>query len=135
MATPTMTPTRTENGKRLQDQAGTDEKIVERDLPNGPVAAALVAAGIGATTIGLMTVLAEASVPIKNALNWYNPVGPLTGKVLLGVILFFVAWGVLHLMYRGKNVNFTRASALAFALLGLGLLGTFPPFFDLFAAA
>lgn len=105
------------------------------DLPNGPVAAALVAGGLGAATIGLMTVLAEASTPIKNALNWWNPAGPLTGKTLVGVIVFFVSWIVLHLIFRGRNVNFARASTIALILLGLGLLGTFPPFFDLFAAS
>lgn len=105
------------------------------DLPNGPVAAALVAGGLGAATIGLMTVLAEASTPIKNALNWWNPAGPLTGKTLVGVIVFFASWIVLHLIFRGKNVNFARAATIALILLGLGLLGTFPPFFDLFAAS
>jgi hypothetical protein len=103
------------------------------DLPNGPVAAALVAGGIGSAVIGLMTVLAEASVPIKDALNWWNPAGPLTGKTLVGVIAFGIAWVVLHFMYQGKNVNFTHWATVAFVLLGLGLLGTFPPFFDLFA--
>ncbi len=105
------------------------------DLPNGPVAAALVAGGLGAATIGLMTVLAEASTPIKNALNWWNPAGPLTGKTLVGVIVFFASWIVLHLIFRGRNVNFARAATIALILLGLGLLGTFPPFFDLFAAS
>lgn len=104
------------------------------ELPNGPVAAALIAGGIGATTIGLMTVLAEASEPIKNALNWYNPVGPLTGKSLVGVIVFFVSWIVLHVIFRGKDVNFARATTIALILLGLGLLGTFPLFFELFVA-
>lgn len=103
------------------------------DLPNGPVAAAMIAGGIGSTVIALMTVLAEASTPIKNSLNWWNPAGPLTGKVLLGVIAFFASWVVLHFIYRGKNVNFTRAATVALVLLGLGLVGTFPPFFDLFA--
>ncbi len=104
------------------------------DKPNGPVAAALIAGGLGAATIGLLTTLAEASEPIKNALNWYNPVGPLTGKSLVGVVVFFVSWIVLHLVFRGKNVNFTRATAAALTLLALGLLGTFPPFFGIFAA-
>lgn len=103
------------------------------DRPNGPVAAALVAGGLGSATIGLMTVLAEASTPIKDSLNWWNPAGPLTGKTLVGVIVFFVSWIVLHFIYRGKNVNFARATTIALILLGLGLLGTFPPFFDLFA--
>src|SRR6266545_7136859 len=101
------------------------------DLPNGPVAAAMIAGGIGSTVIALLTVLAEASVPIKDSLNWWAPAGPLTGKALLGVIMFFASWIVLHFIYRGKNVNFTRAATVALVLLGLGLLGTFPPFFDL----
>ncbi|MBI3241523.1 MAG: hypothetical protein HYZ49_04435 [Chloroflexi bacterium] len=104
------------------------------ELPNGPVAASLVAGGLGSATIGLMTVLAEASEPFKNSLNWWNPAGPLTGKSLVGVIVFFVSWLVLHLIFRGKEVNFARASTIALILLGLGLLMTFPPFFDLFAA-
>ena len=104
------------------------------ELPNGPVAAALLAGGIGSATVGLMTVLAEASLPIKNALNWWNPAGPLTGKTLVGVIVFFVSWVVLHFIYKDKEVNFNRFSTIALILLGLGLLMTFPPFFDLFAA-
>lgn len=105
-----------------------------QDLPNGPVAAALVAGGIGSAVLGLMTTLAEASPPFGTALNWYAPVGPLTGKVLVGVVAFFVSWIVLHIVFRGKNVNFARATTVALILLGLGLLMTFPPFFDLFAA-
>jgi len=45
------------------------------------VAAALVAGGIGAAAIGLLTTLAEASAGIKTALNWYNPVGGVTHTV------------------------------------------------------
>jgi len=106
----------------------------EKELPNGPVAASLLAGGIGATWLGLMTVLAEASVPIKNALNWWSPAGPLTGKALSAVIVFFGSWIVLHLAIGRKNVEFNRVALVALVLLGLGLLGTFPPFFDLFLA-
>ena len=113
----------------------TQTVLPEQELPNGPVAAVMLAGGIGATVLGLMTVLATASVPIKNALNWWAPAGPLTGKALSGVILFFASWMALHLAIGRKNVDFTRVAIIALALLGLGLLGTFPPFFDLFAAS
>ena len=53
--------------------------------------------------------------------------------IALGVAVFFISWLILHFVFRGKNVNFTRVAVLALVLLGLGLLGTFPPFFDLFA--
>ena len=109
-------------------------QTMNEELPNGPVAAALIAGGFGSATIGLMTVLAEASRSIQDALNWWNPAGPLTGKTLVGVIAFFASWIMLHFIFRGKNVAFARAATIALSLLGLGLLGTFPPFFTLFAA-
>jgi hypothetical protein len=105
-----------------------------KELPNGPVMAALIAGGFGPAVIGLNTVLAEASPAFKNALNWWNPAGPLTGKSLVGVIAFFVAWLVLHVSLRNKDVNVLRATTIALFLLGLGLLGTFPPFFEAFTA-
>ncbi len=46
----------------------------------GPGAAAVVAAGIGTFTIGLMTSLAEASASLSNSLNWYKPSGPLSER-------------------------------------------------------
>lgn len=106
---------------------------IEKDLPNGPVAAVLVAGGFGSMILGLMTVLVSASAAIKAALAWSAPVGPLSGKAGLGVITFFGSWAVLHFLWRGKNVNFNRAATVAFILLALGLLFTFPPFYDLFA--
>lgn len=110
------------------------ELIEQQELPNGPVAAALLAGGIGATAVGLLTVLAEAFPAIKTALNWWNPAGPLTGKSLGGVAIFFIAWILLHNLYRGKEVAFNRIILVAYILLFLGLVGTFPPFFELFTA-
>jgi hypothetical protein len=37
------------------------DRAIEQDKPNGPVAAALLAGGIGAATLGVVTTLAEAS--------------------------------------------------------------------------
>lgn len=113
----------------------TKDIVMDKDLCNGPVAASLVAGGFGAAVLGLMTTLAEASPAFGSSLNWYSPVGPLSGKSGLGVIAFFLSWLVLHFLWRGKNVNFQRAATVAFILLAIGLLLTFPPIFDLFAPA
>lgn len=107
--------------------------LVEKDLPNGPVAAVLVAGGFGSMMLGLMTVLVTASGAIKTALTWNGPVGALSGKAGVGTIAFFGCWAVLHFLWRGKNVNFNRMATIAFVLLGIGLLFTFPPIYDLFA--
>jgi hypothetical protein len=104
--------------------------------PNGPVVAAFVAAGIGATVVGLFVVLNEVSTEVNDFLKFDenygigSGVGPLSGKVILGTIAFLVSWVVLHLVFRGKEVNFTRwlGVALVFVLIGFAL--TFPPIFE-----
>jgi len=116
----------------MQRERGTDG--VDMDRPNGPVAAVLIAGGIGSAVLGVATALNEASSAISMSLNWINAVGPLSGKAGLATIAFFLSWLILHFAMRGKNVNFSLAATIAFVLLAIGLLLTFPPIFELFAA-
>jgi hypothetical protein len=106
------------------------------DKPNGPVAAALLAGGIGAAVLGIMVPLTEAVPAVKTALtfSWASGVGPLAGKTTVGIMAFFLSWIILHFVFRGKETNFTRMATIAFVLLAIGLIGTFPPFFELFTA-
>lgn len=103
------------------------------DKPEGPIAAAILAAGIGSFALGLFTTLAEASEGFKEFLNFYDPVGPLSGKTIGAVVVWLLAWAVLHLAYRHKTVESRRGLAVSLVLIGLGLLGTFPIFFQAFA--
>lgn len=105
------------------------------DKPEGPIAAAILAAGIGAFALGILTTLAEANESIKEFLNLYDPVGPLSGKTTGAVIIWLVAWAILHLMYRTKAVESRKELAASLVLIGLGVLGTFPIFFQAFAPA
>ncbi len=102
------------------------------DLTNGPAAAALLAAGIGSLALGLFVILAEASNSVKNALNFYNPVGPLSGKTTVAIIIWILSWMILHGSWKNKQVSFAGVFTVSLILIVLGLLGTFPPFFDLF---
>lgn len=104
-------------------------------LKNGPAAAAFLAAGIGALTMGLVTTLAAASPAINNALNLYRPVGPLSGKTIAEVVVWLIAWAVLHVMWKDKQVNFNAVMTTTLILIALGFLGTFPIFFELFLPA
>jgi len=94
----------------------------------------LLAGGIGAAVLGIVTTLAEASEGVANALRWSTAVGPLSGKVGVTVILYLIAWAILHFAWQGKNVNFRQMATITFVPPAIGLLGTFPPFFELFAA-
>jgi hypothetical protein len=99
----------------------------ERNKPNGPAAAALLAGGIGSAALGLATFVVEASEAVKTSMNWYNPVGPLTGKSSIGIIAFFVAWIILNYVWKGKETNFTRVATISMVLVVIGLILTFPP--------
>ena len=104
-----------------------------QDKPEGPVAAAILAGGIGALALGLLTTLAEASTSVKDFLTFTDPVGPLGGKTICAIAIWLVSWVVLHLIYRDKEVESRRAFTASLILIGLGTLGTFPIFFQAFA--
>ncbi len=42
---------------------------------------------------------AEAIAAVGKAFTWYNPVGPLSGKVGVALIIYVVAWIVLHTLW------------------------------------
>jgi hypothetical protein len=101
--------------------------------PEGPISAAIIASGVGALALGLLTTLAEASTQIKDWLQWNTSVGPLSGKTSMAVIIWLAVWVVLHFALRHKPYETRGALLVAIILIGLGVLGTFPPFFETFA--
>jgi hypothetical protein len=109
--------------------------------PNGPVAAAFVAAGIGALVLGLMVTLAEMSADFRTFLDFSknyglgSGVGPLSGKVAIAVVAYIVSWIVLHLLWRGKELSFRNWFVAALVFVAIGFALTFPPIFLLFAPA
>jgi hypothetical protein len=108
-------------------------ELHELERPTGPVAAAILATGIGIFALGLLTTLAEASTGIADGLAWSDDVGPLSGKTIIAAVVYFVSWGILHALWRRQNPNLRPILILAGALAALGLIGTFPTFFEAFA--
>jgi len=106
--------------------------ITFHDKPEGPIAAAILAAGTGALTLGIITTLVEASAPIKKGLTLSTTVGPLSGKVAITIGVWLTVWLVLHLTLRRKPYETRRALTISLILIALGVLGTFPTFFQLF---
>jgi hypothetical protein len=111
------------------------EEIDYADKSEGPVAAAIIAAGVGALFLGILTTTAEASTSIKDFLSFYDPVGPLSGKTIGAVAIWLVSWVVLHVILKDKSLGSRTALTAALVLIGLGVIGTFPIFFQLFAPA
>jgi hypothetical protein len=104
----------------------------ESDKPEGPISAAIIATGVGATALGLLTTLAEANTSVKDWLQFNDRVGPLSGKTIMAVVVWVVSWAILHAGLRGKQYETGRAFTIALVLIALGVLGTFPTFFQLF---
>lgn len=125
------------NAERVQfimtESESGERSDVPSALPDGPLAAALLAAGIGAFALGLFTTLAEASVGFRERLILNAGVGPLSGKTVWATVIFVIAWVVLFGRLRHRD-GLLRSATIAFVVLTvLGLLGTFPIFFQAFA--
>jgi hypothetical protein len=105
------------------------------ERPNGPVAAALLASGIGAAVLGIVTLIYELAdqSTFAKSLVWVKPVGALSGKSGLAILAFLVSWLVLHFILKDKEMKFEQTATVALVLLAIGLLGTFPPFWHLLA--
>jgi dipeptide/tripeptide permease len=52
----------------------------------------------------------------------------------MAVLVWLIAWVVLHVVLRDRQLEMPRALTIALVLVGLGVLGTFPNFFQAFAA-
>lgn len=99
-------------------------------LANGSAMAAFLGAGIGAFAMGAFVLLNEAGVFAAPAL--YGPAGGLSGRAAFATIAWLIAWGVLHARWAGCEVAPGPVWLLTLALVGLGILGTFPPVWAIF---
>lgn len=105
--------------------------------PDGPGAAMMIAAGFGIFVLGFLTVMAEMSAGAKTWLQgweWGQGVGPLAGKTTVATIAYFGCLILMWFVWRNKDVNVRNAFYVGLGLGIVGALGTFPTFFQLFAA-
>ncbi len=128
------TTTRTPNAAIEEELRET----LELAKPNGPVLAALLASGLGSAVLGVFTTVAQshagfrALMDIDKNLGFAVGVGPLSGKTIYAVAAWLLAWAVAGLVMRGRTYNARPFFIATFVLIGIGLLGTFPLFFENF---
>lgn len=101
-----------------------------RARTNGAGAAAVLAAGIGAFSIGVLALTGDAFSGVAHLLNFWNPTGPLSGVSDLAVIIWLISWLVLARLWVGKNLEQQWINLTAALLFLVGLLLTFPPLMD-----
>ncbi len=113
--------------------SGEVEAAVERDverIANGSALASFLGAGIGAFATGLLACLNEAGMYVAPAL--YAPAGGLSGRASFAVLAWLIAWGLLHHRWKRRQIASRPVYAVTLILIGLGILGTFPPVWGLF---
>lgn len=99
---------------------------------NGAGAAAILAAGVGAFVLAVLAIVGDQSAAMKSFFIFSKPTGPLSGVTTCTIVVWLAVWAVLHVRWKKKAVALGRINAIAFVLLGLSLLLTFPLIADLF---
>lgn len=105
-------------------------------IPNGAAWAAILAAAIGCAALALLIDLGETCPPIGKLLNFYDPVGNLSGKSSVAVLIWLIVWAILHTLWRNRIIASTRLiSTISLILIVLSVIASCPLFFGLFVAA
>jgi hypothetical protein len=99
------------------------------EVANGAALASFLAAGIGAFALGLIVILNNAGVFVAPAL--YAPAGGVSGRTTLAAVIWLIGWAVLHSRWKGRQIESRRVHAVTLILIGLGVLLTFPPVWNL----
>jgi hypothetical protein len=87
-----------------------------------------LSAAAGCAFVGILSVVAGASKPIAKVLTFYLPTGSLSGVSSVAILLWLATWVILAKRWRIRTVAIGKVNAMAFLLLALGILLTFPPF-------
>lgn len=106
----------------------------QQEHANGSAWACVLAAGIGCAAFGVITDVAECSNAVNAKLSWYSPAGGLSGVAGCALIIWLAAWALLNARWNRRHFAGARGiMAMSLILVFIGLLATFPPFYELFA--
>ena len=101
-------------------------------MPNGSGAAAILAGGVGMFAVGALAIAADKFVLLGKLLVFYPPTGRLSGVTCTAILVWLLSWVILEWRWGRRDVALARVNAIAFILLCLSLLLTFPPVAELF---
>ena len=99
-------------------------------MKNGPSAAAVLAGGIGIAVTGIISTLAESIAAFGKALVWSKPVGDLSGKTIIGIVVWLGSWLILGLIWKDRDVGLRPVLIVSVILAVIAFVCTFPPFFE-----
>jgi hypothetical protein len=101
---------------------------------SGPAAAVVLAVGIACFALGVLSILTAASGAVSDVLTFSERVGDVSGLSTVTAVTYFVAWGGFAILWRRADPSLARVATVSGVLVGVGLLGTFPPIFNTFGS-
>ena len=96
---------------------------------NGAAMAAVLASGMGSFAMGAFVLLSESGLFAAPAL--YGPGGGVTGRTTFATAVWLLAWGVLHVRWRSREIAHGPVFRWTVGLVVLAILATFPPLWSL----
>lgn len=105
--------------------AGDEMRAEHAATPYGEALGAVLAAAIGAFTLGLLVIAGEVGLFAAPVI--YRPSGGLSGRSTLAIITWLLAWGILHMRWRNRDVVVARVLTWSLVLIALSIAMTFPP--------
>lgn len=100
--------------------------------PTGPAAAAILSVGLASLVLGVLSTLTAASASVSSFLTFSDRVGDLSGLTTVATAVFFGSWALLVFAWRSADPPLRTVVIATTVLIGLALIGTFPPFFHAF---
>jgi hypothetical protein len=86
---------------------------------------------VACAVFGALVVLVEPFETLKGVLVISQGAGALSGKAIVATVAYVAVWLVLHQVIGQRTVDLARWLRASIILIALGLIGTFPPVFQL----
>jgi hypothetical protein len=106
-----------------------ERNTVPSDSGNGAAMAAILGAAIGSCAMGAFVLANEAGIYAAPSL--YGPAGGLSGRSTFAVVVWLVAWAVLHARWRGREVAAGPVFGWTLALIAAATVALYPPVWGL----
>ena len=96
-------------------------------LPSGAAAAAIVSAATGLLALAVTQVVTHVSAEATRAVfalgKLWMPgaegIGPYSGKETIALMVWLASWGILHTVWRRREVNLVVIGTIALVLVGV----------------
>lgn len=102
----------------------------DHELANGAAIAAVLSAAIGSFALGIIVLFKAMGLIAIPA--FYEPAGGVSGRTTVAVIIWLIAWGILHYRWRDRHISYRRSMLYIMILIVCSIVLTFPPFWSIF---